>query len=396
MRIALISLLHQSDDAPSVLRGTLSLGGRSVALRQLEFAIALGCERILCLAPGDQNECSRLAKSVKERGAKLRIMSEAHQIVGHVHADDELLVLADGLLPEALEPFDCLDEGAGVLTLHADKGIPAGFERIDGSKAWAGAMMLPGHLAERLMELPADVDPQPALLRIGLQAQIREQALSNELLSEGRWLMLKRQADVEVLEPLWLSRMVPVSQSFSPVRYSASLLLRHFGAQLSEHRDAILYLFGGVCAIFGLAIIASWFGFATAAFAMLVPVPLMIALREGLVAIRQDGMGSSLAKEDALGSPIVLALDAVLIAIMVQCLEGDWATRLFAPIMLIGLIFLSNHKRRPVWVELLNDRAIIIVLLTIASFLSQVGAVIMLLAMGLLLFCVWRAWEEKR
>ena len=365
-------------------------------MRQLEFALALGCERVLCLGPSAHNECTTLAKSAKERGAKLRIMSEARQIVGHVHADDELLVLADGLLPEALEPFDCLDEGTGVLTLNADKGVSAGFERIDGSKAWAGAMMLPGHLAERLLELPTDVDPQPALLRIGLQAQIREKALSDELLSEGRWLMLQRQADVETLEPLWLSRMVPASKIFSPVRYSASLLLRHFGAQLSEHRDAIFYLLGGICAIFGLALIASWFGFSTAAFAMLIPVPFMTALREGLVIIRQDGIGRSSTKEDALGTPVALALDAVLIAIMVQCLEGDLATRLFTPIMLIGLIFLSNHKRQPAWVELLNDRAIIIILLTIASFLSQVGSVIMLLAMSLLLFCAWRAWERKR
>ncbi|MXP25294.1 hypothetical protein GRI39_04445 [Altererythrobacter indicus] len=367
-----------------------------MAIRQLEFALALGCERILCVAPGDQAECVRLAKSAKDRSAKLRILSEARQIVGHVHADDELVVLADGLLPEALEPFDCLDQGAGVLTLPADKGVPAGFERIDGGKAWAGAMMLPGHLVERLLELPADVDPQPALLRIGLQEQVREKAMSDELLAEGRWLMLQRQADVEVLEPVWLSRVVPVSSSFSPVCFIASFLLRQFGSQLSENIDTIRYLSGGVIALFALAFVAAWFGFTTVAFALLLPAPLMIAVREGVVVIRKDSMGRVLAKEDPLASPMKIALDAVLIVIMVQCLEEAWSLRLFAPIMLIGLLFLSKEKRRPAWVELLNDRVILALILTIASFLSQVGAVIMLLALSLLLFCVWRVWEGKR
>ena len=57
MRVALISMVERVTGEPvgplpGSPRAALAFGGRSVALRQLDFALAWGAERIVCLAVG--------------------------------------------------------------------------------------------------------------------------------------------------------------------------------------------------------------------------------------------------------------------------------------------------------------------------------------------------------
>ena len=67
-----------------------------------------------------------------------------------VRGDDQLLVLAQGLLPESPRAFGLLKDGQGLLVLPAEAGWSAGFERLDLTAAWGGAMVLPGRYADRL------------------------------------------------------------------------------------------------------------------------------------------------------------------------------------------------------------------------------------------------------
>ncbi|RKF23281.1 hypothetical protein D6851_02045 [Altericroceibacterium spongiae] len=396
MRIALISLLHHTDDDPSALRGSLSLAGRSVALRQLEFALALGCERILCLAPEQDVSLHILQKTAEKRGARFRVVASARACIGAAHAEDSVLALADGLLPEALEPFDLLEEGTGILTLNAEKGVPAGFERIDGEKAWAGAMMLPGSLLERLAELPEDVDPQPALLRIGLQAGIRERSISDDLVADGRWLMLQKRIDLEALEPLWLSRSVPDSRNFAPTGHAVSWILRRWGTSLAERKDSLRIFAGAIVFALALALVCAWFGLSALAFIILIVPGFLISMHQGIKVIQKDGF-NIVEPGNLLESSLYFGIDLALIWVSALAIQDDWAGRLFPPVMLMGLAFLAvQPARRTVWIDIVTDRAVLAGLLAIASFWSQTGAVIMLLALILLLFCLWRAWETKR
>ena len=52
MRVALLSTLEPSADDATTPRGLLRLGGRSIVHHQLATALALGCERVICLADG--------------------------------------------------------------------------------------------------------------------------------------------------------------------------------------------------------------------------------------------------------------------------------------------------------------------------------------------------------
>src|SRR5690606_41211862 len=69
-------------------------------------------------------------------------------LLGAVRADDELLALAPGLLPEAADALEGLGKRKGVLVLPAGPGVAAGFERLDLNRAWAGALRSEEHTSE--------------------------------------------------------------------------------------------------------------------------------------------------------------------------------------------------------------------------------------------------------
>src|SRR5690606_40835190 len=103
-------------------------------------------------------------------------------LLGAVRADDELLALAPGLLPEAADALEGLGKRKGVLVLPAGPGVAAGFERLDLNRAWAGALVVGGAQVELLSDLPPDIEPTSALVRIALQARLPERTLSEALL----------------------------------------------------------------------------------------------------------------------------------------------------------------------------------------------------------------------
>ena len=69
MRVALLSTLEPSADDATTPRGLLRLGGRSIAHHQLATALALGCERVICLADGLPGEVIVLQHAA-ERGRR--------------------------------------------------------------------------------------------------------------------------------------------------------------------------------------------------------------------------------------------------------------------------------------------------------------------------------------
>ena len=88
MRIALISTQASADDAPDVALGALALGGRSIAERQLDFALALGCERIVCIADGPDPRVLALQHRAEAAGAQFNLIAGARWLVTLVHAND--------------------------------------------------------------------------------------------------------------------------------------------------------------------------------------------------------------------------------------------------------------------------------------------------------------------
>jgi hypothetical protein len=189
----------------------LHVAGKSVAERQLEFALAAGCERIIAL--GSLPDVISLRHAAEDAGAQFLAVGNSHGLLGTIRAADELMVIAPGLLPDERAALPALAKSNVVLVLPASSGVPAGFERIDLERAWAGAAVVPGGLVERLAELPADVEATSALLRVALQARVPDAKLSDQALTDGSWVMVGNGGDTETVGQAWLDRRLKASVS---------------------------------------------------------------------------------------------------------------------------------------------------------------------------------------
>src|SRR5690606_24836361 len=125
-------------------------------------ALACGCEVVLALGDTRSRDGALLVQAAHARGAVVRPLGDAHDLLGLLNTTDELLVLAAGVVPESPHAVKTLSAAPGLLVLPAETAIPAGFERIDRDLAWAGAATIPGSLVERLRELPPDSDAAAA------------------------------------------------------------------------------------------------------------------------------------------------------------------------------------------------------------------------------------------
>ncbi len=155
--------------------------------RQVDVALALGCKRIWLFAAGQDELAIRAQQLAETSGAKFRLIQRGRQLLGGMTHQDELLVLAEGLLPADRDMLELLESGPVILRLPSEQGLRAGFERLDRDFCWAGAMILPGRVLERLDELGEDIDPVSALVRAGRVSRVVERDLPVEWVRSGRW-----------------------------------------------------------------------------------------------------------------------------------------------------------------------------------------------------------------
>lgn len=162
-------------------------GGVSLLERQVDVALALGCRRVWLFTPEQDGLALRAQRLAEAGGARFRLIQRGRQLLGSLRQQDELLVLAEGLLLGDRLALDPLAGGPVILTLPVEAGMAAGFERLDRQACWGGGMVLPGRVVERLDELGEDIEPVSALLRAGRAARVAEQPIAEEWLAQGRW-----------------------------------------------------------------------------------------------------------------------------------------------------------------------------------------------------------------
>ncbi|WP_408587834.1 hypothetical protein [Novosphingobium sp.] len=264
MRVALLSSLEAVPGEPQGLRGDLPVGGRSVLRHQLALALAFGCKRIVALAETLTGELVGLQHVAEEGGARFHVVANTRAIVPLVAPEDELLVLADGLLAAPGEALRLLEAGPAIVTLPVETGIAAGFERIDINHAFAGAMRVPGRIVAGLGDLPSDWNPVSALLRLAVQAHLTMRDLPGPVFAEGRWALLRTEAEAHAMEPKWLSVHAAGAFVTTPTGWLAALAVRLAGSALlhAGTRPLVLHLAAVVLVLLGLG--AGWFGWTAA------------------------------------------------------------------------------------------------------------------------------------
>lgn len=377
MRSALISIAEQPRAAAD--RGETGFAGKSLARRQLDFALAAGSEQIVLLGDGAAPEALAVRHAAESAGAKVLTIANGHGLLGAVRAADHLLVLAPGVLPEAPIVLEMLGKGSSLLVVPAAQGIAAGFERIDRERAWAGALVVQGGLVERLAELTPDSDPAAALLRIALQAKVVERRVPEALLADGSWAMLRPGAEAAA-ERAWMKRSLPEAPRNRPTQWLATVALRHLAARLLRQRRAAALLTGATAVLLAGAVGLSLSGWTVAGFVLVALGVFGGELSAGVSRLALAPFGPD-KRARAIGLAMAWAGDLALAACAMLAIQQDWLHRVFPPLILFGLL----HTLRPeTWAGArapLGDRVVLSLVLAIAAALGFAEAAVMLLAL---------------
>lgn len=395
MRVALLSTIDSVADAGGDPRGFLIIAGRTLARHQLDCALALGCEKIACQGIGFPQELLDLQHQAEKSGAQFQVISGPRALSGMITAADELLVFADGLLPDQALAGKLLADRPAVLVLPAGDGVAEGFERIDRDHAWAGVMIVRGPAVERLTDLPPDADPVAGLLRIALQTGTRMVSMPQDILSDRRWGLVRSRGDAAQLEQAWINRHVRPIPYAAPFLAAADRLATALMIRSSERQKfgsgAIL---GGSAAVVVAAGFAGWLWQPAAGLALMAGAYFLArtggALRamEGPLLDRPplDRLGHDfLPGFGRIGWWLRAAWDGVVVALAGLTTPPD--ERLSAVLGVVSLLLafrLGEALPLRNWKMLLADRTLLAIILTAAAYSGQIIHITQLLAISTL------------
>jgi hypothetical protein len=378
VRSALISIAGQPRAAGD--GGKAGFAGKSLARRQLDFALAAGAEQIVLLGDGAAPEAIALRHVAESAGAKVLAIANGHGLLGAVRAADHLLVLAPGVLPEAPMVLEMLGKGSSLLVVPAAQGVAAGFERIDLDRAWAGALVVQGGLVERLAELTPDSDPAAALLRIALQAKVVERRVPEALLADGSWAMVRSAADSVAAERAWMKRNVPEASRNRPARWLATLALRQLAGRLLQQPRAAALLVGAAATLLAAGVVSALAGWPVAGFLLVALGVLAGELSAGVARLASAPFGLD-RRARAMAAAVAVAIDLALAACAMLAIEQHWLHRLFPPLVLIGLLRMLRPETWPGPRALLGDRLLVALVLAVAAALGFAEPAVMALAL---------------
>lgn len=391
LRVALLTMLETAADSGGQLRAFLRVAGLPVARQQLAVALALGCERVICLARELAPPLVALQHEAERAGARFNAITNSRGLAGLITAADEVIVLADGLFAPASEAAGLLDKAQTVLIQPIDQGLSGGFERIDLDRAAAGAMRIPGRLIERLAELPPDCDVASALQRIALQAGVTTRPIPEPGANGSFWMLVRSESEAHAIEPLWIRRRTRHATGPGPTPAMALLAVRSFGAALLHGGSGPGALAAATVALGAFALGAAWFGYFMLALGFLA-VSAVSAEALALLGHVESGAPTAGTRPDLGRVTFVVLFDGALVAVLTLGTPGypgapGWL-RVFPPLVLVGVVRLLGQTLRGRWVGWLNDRAVLAAAAALAIAAGSLGesvrlASILLLAVGL-------------
>lgn len=354
----------------SLPRAFLRVGGFNVARHQLALVLSLECQRVVCIARELGPELLALQHEAERAGAQFHVITTPRQLARLVTANDELLVLSDGLLVAPQAAQSLLESGHSVLTLPVESGAPLGFERLDLNHAFAGAMRIPGRLAERLAELPSDYDAISALTRVALQAGIAQRMVPLEMRDGAHWRLVRDEAEAHIIESGWIDLYLQHSQTMSPGAAISRLGVRAFGPALLHAGSGgnAVAAAAGTMLLIGLG--AGWFGAAALALLFCGIAWLLRCAAHLLSRIERVSLSlppSRLPRQFLFG----WLLDAILVLLIVWSVRPiawqSWPEFALGPLVLVCLLRILPRVFDRGWTAWLQDRALLCILLAAAA-----------------------------
>ena len=368
-------------------RALLRIGGASLVQHQLGVAIALNCQRVICVARGASAEVLAMKRVVEAKGLSFGLVTGAQQLSGVVTAADELIVIAEGLFVDTPNAAAQIDKAGPVVLALPDDAVAEGFERLDINRASAGLFRIPGSLVERLHELPSDCDTVSALTRIALQAGVPLRQVPAEVRVMG-WKLVRDEVEALAAENEWLRTRFAAKDALGPGRRLARAGVLVFGPSLLHAGNASNMLGVGSVAILALALGAAGFG-------MVIPALVLVILAwlavQGAALLRGAERQAYGVAAPAIQRTEVLAwlVDAALIGIVMMGMAAPPGqppigveARLFPAVMLVLLVHIVSRLltgRLAAWT---GDRAVLALVLALADAVGYLGAAVRLLAVA--------------
>ncbi|PNQ76572.1 hypothetical protein BA950_08990 [Erythrobacter sp. SAORIC-644] len=381
LRIALLSVLDGQSDPRKVPAPFRRLAGARLVERQLDIALAAGCESIACLVNVVGREVMDLQHRAEAAGARFIAIREPRKLSGLVTASDELLVIAPGILPDDEVILRHLAKPC-ILAFPEDPAINRGYERIDAHFAWAGALLTKGNAVETLAQLPGDIDAPSALLRIALQSGMRTVPLETRLLEEHIWLRDPSPEELAFREKSWVSGHADVAAFTAP----GLAIAERMGVRLAQDTiggrlPRILALSAALSGL--LALSSAIGGWLLPAFGLAILAALLFAMEE--VVRRVSNAGQVKPRVPPLIQAITILFDPLLfILIALASPEDTGWLRLFVPAILFGLLHLGDRISVPRWRRSYADRVLLTVMLLPAVILGVTQPVVAVLSLAIL------------
>src|SRR5215203_4913977 len=133
---ALIGAYHEDDSAR--LRALLPLAGRALIEYQARCLSTIGASPLVVLVETVPPALNEAFDRLRSEGIAVVPVSDGAEAASRFEAGSQLIMLADGIVPDMGDVAQLLDEsGVAVLTVPDDEGH-GDFERIDGAHRWAG------------------------------------------------------------------------------------------------------------------------------------------------------------------------------------------------------------------------------------------------------------------
>lgn len=390
MRTALIAALKRTESG--ALRAGLPLAGRSVLARQVDLLRMIGCERILCLCDVADSEVLRAQQMVETAGGTFQALRGFLHLPALVRAEDEVVILADGLLPDPVLVQRMLADSPAssprfVACLPSDSPLvahhPDDFERVDAQRHWAGLLVMRGAPVQHLADFPPDADAISLLLRLALQAGTPCRELPGGTPASGAWLLASDDTALAAQEQALIIRASGESDWRRPSAALGGVAARALAPRGLAHGPLLAMLAAAVLGLGGIA--AAGWGWAGSSLALAAGGALAAAFAGAMGAIKRELLGEGFAPAQL--ARLGLAVDTSAAVTLTLALSEAGSV---APLAMIGavLIGLCRLTPRTAPLAILTDRGVLLGLIALAAAFglhAHVTALISLVLLGGLL-----------
>ncbi|MGH6705755.1 MAG: hypothetical protein ACREB1_02990 [Sphingomicrobium sp.] len=163
---------YQEDDAGG-LRALLPLAGRTLVEYQARCLAAAGAAPLIVLVERIPPALNEAFERLRGEGIAVVAVGEGDEAASRFEAGSQLLLLADGIVPDMEDLARLLDEGDSAILTVPDDEAHAAFERIDSAHRWAGLARVDAAMLGATAAMLGDWDLQSTLLRRTVQAGAR-------------------------------------------------------------------------------------------------------------------------------------------------------------------------------------------------------------------------------